>query len=80
MYAIQKTTVSEIEGEKARIEIQISDEKDLEKSKQSVVLSVMIDRPKTAHQFESMQLRALLAANDLIDHIADEVEKSKPNR
>jgi len=80
MYTIQKTTVSEIEDEKARLQIQISDKEDLEKSEQSVVISVVIDRPKTAHQFESMQLRALRVANDLIDRIAAEVEQNRPSR
>jgi len=43
VYTIQKTTVSEIEAERARIEIQISDHKEVEHSEQSVVFSVVID-------------------------------------
>ena len=80
MLKIQKTTVSEVAGEKARLEIQISDHEDVEQSEQYVVFSVLIDRPKTAHQFESMQLRALRIANDLVDQVADAVETSLPNR
>lgn len=80
MYEIQETTVSEIEGEKARLDMQISDNSDVEDSKQFVLFSVVIDRPATAHQFESMQLRALRVVGDLIDQIAADVEKSKPSR
>jgi len=80
MLKIQKTTVSDVAGEKARLGIQISDHEDVEQSEQYVVFSVLIDRPKTAHQFESMQLRALRIANDLVDQVADAVETSRPNR
>ena len=80
MLKIQKTTVSEVAGEKARLGIQISDHEDVEQSEQYVVFSVLIDRPKTAHQFESMQLRALRIANDLVDQVADAIETSRPNR
>ena len=80
MYKIQKTTVSELEGGQACLVIQISDHENLDDSEQYVVCSVSIDRPETAHQFESMQLRALGKANDLIDQVARAIEKSRPNR
>jgi len=80
MLKIQKTTVSQVEGEKAILGIQISDHEDVDKSEQYVVLSVLIDRPATAHEFESMQLRALGKANDLVDQVARAIEKSRPNR
>ena len=80
MLKIQKTTVSQVEGQKALLGIQISDHEDVDKSEQYVVLSVLIDRPATAHEFESMQLRALRKANDLVDQVAHAIEKSRPNR
>ncbi len=80
MYKIQKTTVSQVEGEKARLVIQISDHEDLKQSEQYVVCSVLIDRPDTAHEFESMHLRALGKANDLVDQVARAIEKSRPNK
>ncbi len=80
MLKIQKTTVSQVEGEKALLGIQISDHEDVDKSEQYVVLSVLIDRPATAHEFESMQLRALGKANDLVDQVARAIEESRPNR
>ena len=80
MFKIQETNVSNVEGEKARLDIQISDHEDLDQSKQYVILSVVIDRPETAHQFESMQLRALGIAGDLIDQVARDVEQILPKR
>ncbi len=80
MLKIQKTTVSKIEGEKALLGIQISDHEDVEQSEQYVVLSVLIDRPATAHEFESMQIRALRIANDLIDQVADAIAETRPSK
>jgi hypothetical protein len=80
MYIIQKTTVSEVAGEIARIGIQISDHEDMEQSEQYVVFSVLIDRPPTAHEFESMQVRALRIANDLIDQVADAIVETRPSK
>ena len=80
MLKIQKTTVSQVESGKALLGIQISDHEDVDKSEQYVVVSVLIDRPATAHEFESMQLRALRKVNDLVDQVARAIEKSRPNR
>jgi len=80
MLKIQKTTVSKVEGEKALLGIQISDDEEVDKCEQYVVLSVLIDRPATAHEFESMQIRALGKMNDLVDQVARAIGKSRPSK
>ena len=73
---IQKTTVSERHDGMARIEIQISDKGDLEKSKQSVVLSLMIDCDDAAYRLERMQSQALTIASNLIGEAADKCDSA----
>ena len=72
---IQKTTVSDRKDGKARIEIQISDKKELEQSEQSVVLSVLIDCDDAAYLLEWMQSNALTAASYLIGEVAERCER-----
>ncbi len=76
MYIIQRTTVSERRDEKARIDIQISDKDDLEKSKQSVVLSVLIDCGDAAYRLERLQSMALTVASNLIGEAAGKCDSA----
>ena len=76
MLEIQKTTVSDRKDGKARIEIQISDKKDLEQSEQSVVLSVLVDCDDAAYRLEWLQSRALTSASNLIGEVADACERA----
>ncbi len=76
MYIIQRTTVSERHDGKARIEIQISDKKDLEQSEQSVVLSILIDCDEAAYRLEWLQSHALTSASNLIGEVADVCERA----
>ena len=76
MHIIQRTTVSERRDEKARIDIQISDKDDLEKSKQSVVLSVLIDCGDASYRLEWLQSKALTIASSLIGEAADKCDNA----
>ncbi len=76
MMEIQKTTVSERKDGKARIEIQISDKKELDQSEQSVVLSVLIDCDDAAYRLEWLQSHALTIASGLIGEVADKCERA----
>jgi len=76
MMEIQKTTVSERKDGKARIEIQISDKKELDQSEQSVVLSVLIDCDDSAYRLEWLQSHALTSASNLIGEVAERCERA----
>ena len=80
MMEIQKTTVSDRQDGKARIEMQISDKEDLEKSQQSVVLSVLIDCDDAAYLLEWMQSHALTSASNLIGEVAQRCERAVSRR
>ena len=69
MFKIQRTTVAETKDGKTRLDIQLSDHKDIEQSSEYVVLSVVVDLPDAAFRFESVQARALHRANDLLDGV-----------
>ena len=78
---IQKTTVSELEGQKARIEIQCSDHKDLEQSEQYVVCSVLVSTEAGHGQndpisFRALQTRTLKQAVALLDQ-ADKAKQQQ---
>ncbi len=71
---IQRTTVSELEGQKAQIEMQISDHKDLEQSSQHVVCSVLVStevKPPLHDpiSFRILQTRALKQAVALLGQV-----------
>ena len=80
MYKIQHTIVSDVGPNRARLEMQISDHEVVEKSEQFLVFSLLIDRPESASDFESMQSRALSAAKDLLDTAKEETAKNRPSQ
>ena len=72
MYKIQRTVVSEVEGEKARLLIQISDHEEVEQSSQYVVFSVLVStevKPPIHDPiaFRILQTRGLKEAVALLD-------------
>ena len=78
MFKIQHTIVSDVGPNQARLEMQISDHESVEESEQFLTFSLLIDRPESAHDFESMQSRALGAAKDLLDTAKEETAKNRP--
>ena len=71
---IQKTTVSELEGQKAQVGMQISDHSDIEPSDQHLVFSVLVSTkpvpPATETiSFPVLQTRALKEAIALIGRV-----------
>ena len=77
---IQKTTVSERKGGKARLDIQISDKRDVEQSEQYVVFSVLIDCDDAAYLLEWLQSKALTAVSGLIGEVAEKCEHAVSKR
>ncbi len=78
MYKIQTTTVSEVASKKARLLIQISDQEDLEQSKQYVVFSVLVstEAKPPIHDpiaFRLLQIRALKEAIALLGQVEDAI-------
>ena len=78
MYKIQTTTVSEVASKKARLLIQISDQEDLEQSKQYVVFSVLVstEAKPPIHDpiaFRLLQIRALKEAISLLGQAEDAI-------
>ena len=78
MYKIQTTTVSEVASKKARLLIQISDQEDLEQSKQYVVCSVLVstEAKPPIHDpiaFRLLQIRALKEAIALLGQVEDAI-------
>ena len=78
MYIIQHTIVSDVGPNQARLEMQISDHDEVEKSEQFLIFSLLIDRPESAPDFESMQNRALSVAKDFLDKVKDEIAVNRP--
>jgi len=78
VYKIQTTTVSEVASKKARLLIQISDQEDLEQSKQYVVFSVLVstEAKPPIHDpiaFRLLQIRALKEAIALLGQVEDAI-------
>ncbi len=77
MMEIQKTNLSDRKDGKARLEIQISNEKELEQSEHYVVLSVLVDcDEKASVRLEWLQSHALTIASGLIGEVADKCERA----
>jgi len=76
MYKIRETTVSETENGKARVDLQVSENRDLEQSEQYVVCSVLVstEAKPPIHDpiaFRLLQVRALKEAIALLGQVED---------
>ena len=78
---IQRTTVTEVTGDKAKLHIQISDAEELEKSSEYIVLSLVVDRAPTVHRVGVLQSVALEKTVALVDEVSRALlQKPSSNR
>ena len=76
MFKIQKTTITDQKDNKARLELQVSDNKDLELSSQHVICCVVVSAEAKSPLHDPislrlLQVRALKEAAALIDQADD---------
>ena len=72
---IQSLNISNISADNVTIELQISDQPELEDSAEYLVVSVNLPNPDQARNLGKMQLDALKEAQQLIKQAADEIER-----
>ena len=75
MFKIQETNITDTDenGDQV-VSITVSDDADMEKASQYVVLSVQIQRHEY-HYLEKVQLEALRQAAVLLDEVADAIDQ-----
>ncbi len=75
MFKIQETNITDTDDNGVQvISITVSDDTDMEKASQYVVLSVQVQR-REYHFLEKVQLGALRQAAGLLDEVADAIDQ-----